>query len=58
MTRLMLVIYSMASVSLAGMAIVAVLTMGYFTGKAIIASAVLGAVVAIPVSMMIAKRLA
>ena len=58
MTRLMLVIYSMASVSLAGMAIVAVLTMGYFTAKAIIISAVLGALVAIPVSVMIAKRLA
>lgn len=58
MTRLMLVIYSMASVSLAGMAMVAVLTMGYFTAKAIIASVVLGALVAVPVSVMIARRLA
>jgi hypothetical protein len=55
--RLFFVIYTLASVTLAGSAVVAALTMGLFGAWPIIAAAVAGAVLALPVAWVVSKRL-
>jgi len=57
MTRLFFIIYTLASTTLAGSAIVAALTMNLFDLKSIIVAAILGALVALPVSWFVAKSL-
>jgi hypothetical protein len=57
MSRLMMVIYSMASVTLAGSFIVVALVTGYDTLQPILVAAALGFVVALPISWAVAKRL-
>ncbi len=57
MTRLMLVIFSMASTALMGAFIVAALTMGKDTLQPILIAAALGFVAAIPVSWYVAKQI-
>ncbi len=57
MTRLMLILFSMASTTLMGIAIVIALTMGLDTLQPILVAAALGFVVAIPVSWLLARRL-
>lgn len=58
MTRLMLILFSMASTTLMGVAIVIALTMGLDTLQPILVAAALGFVAAIPVSWLLARRLA
>lgn len=57
MNRLMMIIFSMASTSLMGIGIVAALTMGVVTLKAILVAAAVGFVVAIPVSWLVARQI-
>ncbi|RID91782.1 CTP synthetase [Gemmobacter lutimaris] len=57
MNRLMMIIFSMASTSLMGIGIVAALTMGLVTLKAILVAAAVGFVVAIPVSWLVARQI-
>ncbi|MCV2873533.1 hypothetical protein OEZ71_14625 [Defluviimonas sp. WL0050] len=57
MIRLFSVIYTLASVTLAGSAIVAALTMGMFGTRPIIGAAAIGAIVALPVAWEVTKKL-
>lgn len=57
MTRLMMVIYSVAATTLALALIVVVLVMGWVTAQAIIAAAAIGVVLALPVSYLVARAL-
>lgn len=58
MTRLFLIIYTLAGSTLAGSAVVAALTMNLFDLKSIVVAAILGALVALPVSWLVARNLA
>lgn len=58
MTRLMFILFSMASTTLMGVMIVIALVTGYDTLRPIIAAAALGFVLAIPVSWLLARSLA
>ena len=57
MTRLMLLIFSIASTSMMGAFIVAALATGNDTLKPIVIAAALGFVAAIPVSWFVAKQI-
>lgn len=57
MLRLFFVIYTLAGVTLAGSAIVAALTMGLVGATPIIIAAAIGALAALPVAWVIARRL-
>ena len=56
--RLLMILYAMIGTTLAGSAIVVVLTMGYDTLWPIVGAAAAGAVVALPVSWLVARELA
>lgn len=58
MTRLMMVIFSMAATSLMGVFIVIALTTGMDTLKPILVAAALGFVAAMPVTYFVTRRLA
>lgn len=58
MTRLMLVIFSMASTALMGSLVVVALVLGQGTLYQILAAAALGFVAAIPVSWLVARQIA
>lgn len=57
MTRLMMILFSMASTTLMGVGIVVALTMGLDTLQPILIAAALGFLAAIPVSWLVARRL-
>ncbi|KPN63673.1 hypothetical protein XMM379_002133 [Aliiroseovarius sp. xm-m-379] len=57
MLRLTAVIYTLLGATLAGIFIVVALTMGFDTGKPIVYSAILGFILAVPVSWIVAKQL-
>lgn len=57
MLRLTLVIYSMAATALAGGAVTAALASGFVDARSIIIAAAVGAVVALPVSYLVARSL-
>jgi hypothetical protein len=57
MLRLTMMLYSLIGTTLAGMAMVAALTMGIVTAQALIASAVLGFGLALPVSWLVARAI-
>lgn len=57
MTRLIMIIFSMASTSLMGAFIVAALVMGMDTLQPILIAAALGFVAAIPVSWIVARQI-
>ena len=57
MTRLMMIIFSMASTSLMGAFIVAALVMGMDTLQPILIAAALGFVAAMPVSWIVARQI-
>jgi predicted PurR-regulated permease PerM len=57
MTRLMLVLFSMASTTLMGVGVVIALTMGLDTLQPILIAAALGFLAAIPASWLLARRL-
>lgn len=58
MTRLAMILFSMIGTALAGAGVIAVLTMGYVTLPAILGAAAVGAVLALPVSWMVARQIA
>jgi hypothetical protein len=58
MLRLTMVLFSMISTALMGTAIIAALTMGWVDVTSIVVAAVLGFVLAIPVSWFIARQIA
>jgi hypothetical protein len=55
--RLMMILYSMIGTAMAGSAIILVLTLGYGTLWPIVAAAAAGAVLALPVSWLIAREI-
>lgn len=57
MFRLASILYSLIGTTLAGTAIIAVLVTGYDTLMPIVVAAAVGAVVALPISYLVAKRL-
>ena len=57
MLSLMLIIYIFLGTTLAGSAMIVALTMGYGTMTPLLMSAAIGAVVALPISWAVAKRL-
>ena len=57
MTKLMFLIYVIAAPTLAGIAMVIVLVMGWNTGSPVVISVIAGALAAFPVSWMVAKKL-
>lgn len=57
MLRLASILYSLIATTLAGTGVVAVLTMGYTTLTPILAAAGIGAVLALPVSYVVAARI-
>lgn len=58
MTRLMMILFSMISTTLMGVAIIVALVTGYDTLYPIIIAAAVGFVISIPVSWIIAKQIA
>lgn len=58
MTRLFLIIFTLAGPTLAGSAVVAALTMGMVDAKTILVAAALGAVAAVPVAWVVARQIA
>lgn len=58
MTRVMMMLFSMIATTLMGVGIVIALTMGRVDGPSIIAAAVIGFVLAIPVSWLVARKIA
>ncbi len=57
MIRLASILYSMIGPTLAGSAVVVVLTMGQVTWVPIVVAAVAGAVLAVPVSWIVARKI-
>ena len=57
MLRLMMILYSVIGTTLAGIGIVVAVTMNLYDVNSIIVSAVLGALVALPVTWYVAKQL-
>lgn len=57
MTRLMMIIFSIASTTLMGVGIVVSLTMGYDTLQPILIAAAVGLVAALPASWFVARQI-
>lgn len=57
MLRLTSILYAMIGTTLAGIGVVAALTMNMYDLWSIVVSAAIGALIALPVSWMVAKRL-
>ncbi|NBZ88217.1 CTP synthetase [Stagnihabitans tardus] len=57
MLRLTMMLYSLIGTTLAGTIMVAALTMGQVTAQALIGSAVLGFVLGLPVSWLVARAI-
>lgn len=57
MSKLAIMIYIIASPTLAGIAMVAGLVLGFTAAKGIIVAVIIGAVVALPASIVIAKQI-
>ncbi len=58
MFRLALVLFSMIATSTAGIAVVAVLTMGYASVASIGIAAAIGALIGVPVTYFVAQKIA
>ena len=58
MARLTMILFSMISTALMGSFIVAALTMGYVTLNPILLAASVGFVLALPVSLVVARQIA
>lgn len=57
MSKLAIMIFVIASPTLAGIAMVAALVLGFTGAKGIVIAVVIGAVVALPVSIIVAKQI-
>ncbi|MFC3181051.1 CTP synthetase [Cypionkella sinensis] len=58
MTRLMMLLFSMVATTLMGVGVIIALTTGFGTLKPIMLAAAVGFVLALPVSWLIARKLA
>ncbi|MBL8561307.1 MAG: CTP synthetase [Gemmobacter sp.] len=58
MTRLMMILFSMASTTLMGVGIVVALVTGHDTPQAILAAAAVGFLAALPASWFVARQIA
>ena len=58
MTRLMMLLFSMVATTLMGVGVIIALTTGFGTLKPILLAAAVGLVLALPVSWLIARKLA
>lgn len=58
MSRLMMMLYSVAATALAGTGVILVLTLGWVSLKAILIAALIGAILAVPVSWWVARAIA
>lgn len=58
MTRLMMLLFSMVATTLMGVGVIIALTTGFGTLKPILLAAAVGFVLALPVSWLIARKLA
>jgi len=57
MIRLASILYSIIATSLAGIGVIAVLSAGYVSVTAIVVASVAGAVLGLPVSLLVAKQI-
>ena len=57
MSRLFMLLLSISVGTLAGIGVIVALVMGYYDWKAILVSAAIGAVIAVPVTWVVAKRI-
>jgi hypothetical protein len=57
MLRLTMLMYSILGATLAGIGVVAALSMGYYDVMPIVVAAAVGAVVALPASWLVARQL-
>ena len=57
MFRLASMLYAIIATSLAGIGVIAVLTMGYDTLIPILGAVAIGAVIALPTALLVAKRI-
>ncbi|WP_299028125.1 hypothetical protein [uncultured Sulfitobacter sp.] len=57
MIRLASILYSIVATSLSGTGVIAVLVMGYASVSAIVMAAAVGAILALPVSYMLAHKI-
>ncbi len=57
MTRLFFLLLSLIMTTLAGIGVIAVLVMGRYDAASIIAAAVAGGIVALPVTWLVARRM-
>lgn len=57
MTRLFFIILTLASTTLAGIGVIAALSMNMFDVKSILVAAALGAVISLPASWVIARKI-
>ena len=57
MIRLASILYSIIATSLAGIGVIAVLSMGYVSVMAIVGASVAGAVLGLPVSVLVARAI-
>lgn len=58
MLRLAMLLYSLAGTTLAGSLVIVALVAGYDTARGIIIAALLGFVLAVPASLLLARKLA
>jgi hypothetical protein len=57
MTRVAMTIFSMVATTLMGIGVIAVLVMGYVSAQAIVAAALVGLVLALPVTWAVARAI-
>ena len=57
MIRLASILYSIIATTLSGTGVIAVLVMGYSTAPAIVTAAAVGALLALPISYMVAHKI-
>jgi hypothetical protein len=55
--RLMMILYSVIGTAMAGVGVIAVLTMGYDTLQPILVAAAAGALVGLPASWLVARQI-
>lgn len=57
MSRLMMTLFSMIATTLMGIGVIVALVTGYDTGRPIVIAALIGLILALPVSWYVAKQL-
>lgn len=57
MSRLFFLLLTLSMSTLAGIGVIVALAMGYYTAKAVVVSALIGAVVSIPITWLVEKKM-